>query len=168
LSVRIWYPQLDAYDAARRMATLVSVRDRRPLSVERLFICDFYLATPSLLHETSMPNEVRERFRLLKVPRPAKQFVSYPSPPILFRHMGMVQREAFQNLTGRGVFDLPLLERGEIVAVDDTTKLLASLRNLSSSAELEVASFLANSFADMDASEIRDFRRRVGLRRPVA
>lgn len=110
---RLWYPQLDAYDAIRRMGGLLAVWDAAtPPSPERLYISDFYLANPPLLHPTHMSRDVRQEFNLLDVPRPEKSFVSYPSPTILFHKMAEVQREAFRTLSGKGLIDLSHLERG--------------------------------------------------------
>jgi hypothetical protein len=105
---RLWYPQLDVYDAIRRIAGLLACWNpaARP-SQERLYIADFYLANPPLLHKTHMSRDVRNEFNALGIDRPEKTFVSYPSAPILFQKMGEVQRQAFRTLVGKGLIDLP-------------------------------------------------------------
>jgi hypothetical protein len=68
---RLWYPQLDIYDSIRRMAGLLSLWPSKSLpSVERLYIADFYLANPPLLHKTHMPNDVRKKFTSLNILKP--------------------------------------------------------------------------------------------------
>src|SRR5262249_5547193 len=73
---RLWYPQLDVYDAIRRIAGLLALWDAAsPPSQERLYIADFYLANPPLLHKTHMSRLVRDRFQALGIIRPDKSFV---------------------------------------------------------------------------------------------
>lgn len=96
MKVRLWYPQLDVYDAIRRIGGLLACWDASaPPSPERLYISDFYLANPALLHKTHMDQNVRHNFNALGVSRPEKTFVSFPSPPVLFQKMDEVQRQAF-------------------------------------------------------------------------
>ena len=97
---RVWYPQLDVYDAVRRMGLLLSAWGEKWPVLERLYIADFYLANPPLLHKTRMPGDVREIFRKLSVPGPEKTFLSYPSAPILFYKMELIQKKAFHALVG--------------------------------------------------------------------
>jgi hypothetical protein len=96
MMARLWFPQLDVYDAIRRMAGLLSFWDyQSPPSPERLYIADFYLANPPLLHKTHMSRDVRDQFNSLGVVRADKSFVSYPTAPLLFQRMDEVQRQAF-------------------------------------------------------------------------
>lgn len=165
MNVRLWYPQLDPYDAVRRMGAILHWRNGQRISVERLYICDFYMATPALLHGTTMPDATRKRFQSLAIPKANKQFVSYPSAPLLFRQMSEVQQQALQNLVGRGAIDIGILEAGEIQNASGTDVIFSQMSNLCSEAENRVAAFLANDFAEMDGREVREFRRRSGLRR---
>src|SRR5262249_25310450 len=110
---RLWYPQLDVYDAIRRIAGLLAFwRPASPPSQEQLYIADFYLANLPLLHKTHMSRDVRNEFNALGISRPEKCFLSYPSAPILFQKMDEVQRQAFRTLTGKGLIELSNLERG--------------------------------------------------------
>ena len=163
---RLWYPQLDAYDAIRRMASLLAIwGDDVPPSPERLYISDFYLANPPLLHLTHMSREVRDRFNLLGIRRPEKSFVSYPSPPMLFQKMAEVQREAFRTLTGKGLIDLDRLERG-IVAPSAAGAQIFPERFLPLLGDDErgAATFLAQTFSQ-DDQDMAALRRNTGLRR---
>ncbi|WP_041535949.1 ABC-three component system middle component 5 [Parvibaculum lavamentivorans] len=168
MSSRLWYPQLDVYDAIRRIGGLLSFwsTDAAP-SPERLFIADFYLANPPLLHKTHMTREVRKEFTGLGIPRPEKAFISYPSPPILFQKMDEVQRQAFRTLTGKGLIDLPKLEKGAVAASAAGFELFEDrFVPLFGDAESQVAKFIARSFALAD-TDIGALRRSTGLRRVV-
>lgn len=165
---RLWYPQLDVYDAIRRMAGLLALWNSTELpSQERLFIADFYLANPPLLHNTHMLNKVRQRFRELKIPRPRQEFVSYPSAPILFQKMDEVQRQAFRTLSGKGLINIDYLEQGKVRPSAGTTELFkGKFLALFSEKERKLAEFLVTDFTSTD-KEIAAIRRSTGLRRLV-
>lgn len=163
---RIWYPQLDVYDAVRRMGLLLSAWTGRAPVLERLYIADFYLANPPLLHKTSMPGDVREVFQQLPVIRPEKTFLSYPSAPILFHKMEPIQREAFQALVGRGVIDArsarsglaKLTQKGEAFVHEE-------LADAVTANEQKLIAFLASQFAVLGDDSTKELRGRTGLRR---
>ena len=113
MTLRLWYPQLDVYDTIRRMSILLNYFENPP-GIERLYMADFYLASPSLLHLTTMPNSTREAFKELKIVRPEKNFVSYPSPQILFHKMEATQKQALVELSGRGLVAIELLDTGTV------------------------------------------------------
>jgi ABC-3C biological conflict system middle component len=163
---RLWYPQLDIYDAARRMAGLLLFWDPASLpSQERLYIADFYLANPPLLHNTHMTSEVRKEFNSLGVPRPEKLFVSYPSAPLLFQKMEEVQKHAFRTMTGKGLIDLPSLERGLIKPSEPgATVFEEQFAPLFGDQERRLGHFIANSFT-RSGERIDALRRSTGLRR---
>jgi hypothetical protein len=168
MSGRLWYPQLDVYDAIRRIGGLLMFwsSDAAP-SPERLFIADFYLANPPLLHKTHMTRELRKEFSELGIQRPEKAFVSFPSPPILFQRMDEVQRQAFRTLTGKGLIDLPKLEKGTVAPSAAGFELFEDqFVPLFSEAERKVAEFVAGSFA-LGNRDIGTLRRSTGLRRVV-
>ena len=168
MSGRLWYPQLDVYDAVRRIGGLLTFwnADTAP-SPERLFIADFYLANPPLLHKTHMAREVRKEFNELGIMRPEKAFISYPSPPILFQKMDEVQRQAFRTLTGKGLIDLPRLEKGTVSPSAVGFELFEDrFVPLFGEAERKVAEFIAGSFS-LAEKEIGALRRSTGLRRVV-
>ena len=163
---RLWYPQLDIYDAIRRMGGLLGLwkPDSHP-SIERFYIADFYLANPPLLHKTNMSQHVRKEFYGLSVPKPEKTFMSYPSAPLLFEKMAEVQRQAFRTISGKGLIDLEVLENGAVrpsaQGVDVFEDQFIGLLALD---EKRVAEFLVSSFADNEV-DIVVLRRSTGLRR---
>jgi hypothetical protein len=165
---RLWYPQLDVYDAARRIGLLLAVWDENPPSIERLLIADFYFANPPLLHKTSMPEEVREYFKTLRIPRPEKTFLSYPAAPILFHRMEPIQRKAIQALVGKRLISSPAIRRG-ITRLSEFGKSFVDthLSSASTSQEKELVMFVTTSFAVIGPEDIAELRRRTGLRRVI-
>jgi hypothetical protein len=164
---RLWYPQLDVYDAIRRLASLLAFWDvNSPPSQERLYIADFYLANPPLLHKTHMLRDIRSEFSALGVKRPEKAFISYPSAPVLFQKMDEVQKQAFRTLTGKGLINAVQLEQGAVVPTeaghavfnDHFVPLLAE-------GERALAKFIAGTFARVGSQDIAALRRNTGLRR---
>ena len=163
---RIWYPQLDVYDTARRIGLLLSAWQDNPPSLERLFIADFYLANPPLIHKTTMPEKVREYFRELQVTKPEKTFLSYPAAPILFHKMEPIQRQAIQALVGKRVISSSHIRRG-VAKLSDFGKSFFDemVSTASTTKEQELVVFLTTSFAVLGTDDTRDLRRRTGLRR---
>jgi hypothetical protein len=163
---RLWYPQLDVYDAIRRIAGLLSLTEpETSISPERLYIADFYLATPPLLHKTHMSRDVRNEFNALNVERSEKSFVSYPSAPLLFQKMAEVQKQAFRTLTAKGLIDLVALGKGAVRPSKSGDELFEQkFLPLFSKEEMDLAYFIANSFVAAD-NDILALRRNTGLRR---
>lgn len=161
---RLWYPQLDVFDTVRRIAIIAQQFDESA-GIERIFIVDFFLANPPLLHRTSMSADVRRKFNELKIPRPEKVFISYPSAPILFHKMESIQKEALTALSSKGLLDLEKLKSG-IVEITEQGKLLFPIKTMSSDLEQTLSWFLAKDFADRKEVGNFDLRRRTGLRRP--
>jgi len=165
-SFRLWYPQLDIYDAIRRMAHLLSAASERTFSSERLYILDFYLANPPLLHLTHMPSEMRKKFGALRISRPEKLFLSYPAPPLLFQKMEAVQRDSLSTMLAKGLVvgsdatsvEVRLSELGKRVASEQLAALL-------SETESRVLPFLQGEFATIGADDVTALHRATGLRR---
>jgi len=166
MTVRLWYPPLDVYDAVRRMAALLASWKVRPPVRERLYILDFYFANPPLLHRTHMPDEVRKAFNSLHIVRPEKTFLSYPSPPILFQKMAEVQRQALQTLIGKGLIDLGSLASGAVVPSIIGRELFDErMIQLVPEGEKLLLEFLTSKFAAIGEDDIFGLRRSTGLRR---
>jgi hypothetical protein len=111
VTYRLWYAQLDVFDTLRRYVAILSKWGLDELSKDRLFISDFYLANPSLLHLTQMTLDARRSFTSLGIPRPDQTFLKYPSPPLLYNKMAGVQNEALHNLIGRGLCEVALTNK---------------------------------------------------------
>lgn len=166
MSLRLWYPQLDVYDTVRRMLGLLNAWTSDTLTPERLYISDFYLANPALLHKTHMLSDVRRDFRELAIPKSEKAFLSYPSPQMLFAKMEPVQKEALRTLVGKGFIALDALRHGRIESDDSVSNIDDAL--LLTSAERKLIGFLTTSFSRIGAGAPGELRLATGLRRPGA
>ena len=165
MSGRLWYPQLDVFDTVRRIGALLGKFELSP-GTERLFIADFFLANPPLLHRTTMPKETRAAFNALKIPRPEKSFLSYPSAPLLFHKMETIQRQAVTALVGKDLVSVEGARRGRIELTDHGQQIFAQDK-YTSEREEAVAGFIAMDFAAGETVGNQDLRRRTRLRRPV-
>jgi len=162
---RLWYPQLDVFDTSRRLSILLQYFEFSP-GIERLYIVDFYLANPPLLHRTAMPADTRKLFSELKIPKPEKTFISYPSAPLLFHKMESIQQEALNALSGKDLISLEELKHGR-VELTNKGKEVFPLSNMCTSAEKKLSNFLATKFAYNEEAGNQDLRRRTGLRRSI-
>lgn len=162
---RLWYPQLDIYDTARRIIALLLSFESSP-GIERLCIADFFFANPPLLHKTSMPATTRKIFSALEIPRPEKSFISYPSALLLFHTMEPIQREAINALAGKGLISLESLRNGR-VELTSRGKGVFPPNTICTDAEKSLGLFLAKSFAANEEPGNHDLRRRTGLRRAI-
>lgn len=165
MSSRLWYPQLDVFDAIRRFGLLLRDFDAPP-GLERLYIGDFYLSTPSLLHRATMTIEMRREFQSLKIPPPDKSFVSYPAVPLFFHKMEPVQKQAIFEIRGRGLLLENKIEHG-ILALSKLGQTTFNSDGFIYTEEEELVShFLTKTFLSIKNVEQKEFRLRTGLRRP--
>lgn len=166
MSTRLWYPQLDVYDAIRRIACLATRLEHRPPSIERTYIFDFYLANPGLLHKVHMPREVRSEFGKVGIQHPDDEFLSYPAAPILFKKMEPIQKEAVRTLAGKELIDLKSLDRGEVTGSQNGRVLFRQkFQQMLTQPERDVLHFIAEHFSKIGLEDIRELRSRTGLRR---
>jgi hypothetical protein len=77
VTYRLWYAQLDVFDTLRRYLAILGNWGKEAPSRDRLFISDFYLVNPSLLHLTQMTREARRSFTSLGIPKPDQAFLRY-------------------------------------------------------------------------------------------
>ena len=165
MSGRLWYPQLDVYDCVRRLGALLAAYSDPP-SLERLYIVDFYLANPPLLHRSQMMQATRRAFRELEIPRPEKTFLTYPAPPLLFKKMESVQKEAMRAMTGKGLLSIEQLQRsyGKLTQAGQETFKAILVERLSDR-EIDLIRFLTTNFATSEEDGILKLRQNTGLRR---
>lgn len=164
MAFRIWYPQLDVFDCIRRVSVLASLRPSKLASLERLLIGDFFLANPPLLHQITMPSEVRKNFMELKVRRPEKAFLSYPAAPLLFHKMAPVQRRALNAMAAKKLLNGVKLDQRQVDLTDLGRSVLYERLDYTD-AERELANFIAVELIAIGEDNIEDLRRRTGLRR---
>lgn len=165
MKIRQWHAQLDTFDTLRRcLAILMNWKMTAPRR-DRLFVSDFYLVNPSLLHLTQMSREARSAFNFLNIPRPDDAFLEYPSPPLLYNKMAGTQMLAIQNLVGRGLCDVSLADKGQYQLSEMGTELAVSLGDrLVLAREMAVLSFITGEFASVGTDK-GGLRSATGLRR---
>ncbi len=162
MSSRLWYAQLDVYDTVRRMCLLLS-SSTQVLGVERFCILDFYLATPSLLHETTMKFEMRKAFLTLKIPKPKNSFISYPAPPILFHKMEPIQKKALIELGGKGLIEIENFNKGR-VKLTSLGRQKFPIAKIATANEIAIANFLIEEFSSIEEIGNKQLRSQTGLR----
>jgi hypothetical protein len=161
-AIRIWHPMFDPYHCGFRMLRLLFAKS--PQEIELLFILDFYLLFPFLLHAASMPEAVRARFRELRVERQQEQFVQVPSPQSLYRDLSVIQRTSLAGLVARGLVDPSEFQKG-IVRLDSRSvpAQLASRIADANRADARLMDFLVNAFANIGLLGPRGLRNLTGL-----
>ncbi len=165
---RLWYPQLDVYDGIRRLGLLLITWCPILPPLERLYISDFYLANPPLLHHASMPRAVRKTFQYLQIARPGTTFLNYPAPQLLYHKMEPIQKSALRAMAGKGIVDVNSIRLGKVGFTQNGAELLQKVV-IESSTEEEIAlvNFLTTEFASISPDDSRDFRNRTVLKRIV-
>lgn len=164
MGARLWYPQLDVYDTARRMSVLLQFF-KAPPGLERLAISDFYLSTPPLLHYISMSRGTRKIFNELKIPKPEKIFITLPAPQILFHKMEPIQKQALISLSGRGLVSNDDLREGRVL-LTELGKLQFDVQSMTHPNEKNLCDFLTRTLFNVQDEGNRDLRAQTGLRRP--
>jgi hypothetical protein len=165
MSYRLWYPQLDVFDTIRRYIAILSRWSSEPPTRDRLFVSDFYFANPNLLHHTQMTADARRAFASLRIPKPEQAFVNFPSPPILYSKMAGIQNEALHNLTGRGLCDLQVVDRGHYRLSAEGQRLAGDMgTRLVLAREEALLEFLTKEFSAVGTGK-GGLRAATGLRR---
>lgn len=165
MSSRLWYPQLDVCDAIRRFGLLLRSFTATP-GLERLYIADFFLSTPSLLHKTRMTMDSRNELRSLDVITPEKSFVSYPAIPLFFHKMEPFQKQAIQEIRGRSLLQDAEFDKGNVVLSELGMQTFQSAGFVYTYEEISVSEFLTKNFLAVETVQQEEFRSRTGLRRP--
>lgn len=126
--------------------------------------CGFFLATPELLHKTTMKADDRKKFMELKIIRPEKSFISYPSAPLLFHKMEGIQKEAINTLSARGLISIEKYKQGYLELTGFGRSVFDPHR-MSTEQELSMSYFITHFFANEEEIANYNLRRRTGLRR---
>ncbi|NEI50527.1 hypothetical protein GR217_22850 [Rhizobium leguminosarum] len=165
MSYRQWYAQLDVFDTIRRYTALLSRWTTDAPNRERLFVADFYLVNPPLLHKTQMTSAARKAFNSLGVPKPENTFVQLPSPTLLYNKMAGIQSEALHNLIGRGLCEVDAADKGIYRLSGEGIKFSVGLaQSLVLPREEGVLRFLTNEFSTVGIGK-GGLRAATGLRR---
>jgi hypothetical protein len=110
--IRIWHASRDPYHCAFRLIRLLLGCDAGRLALDRLRVLDMFLLYPVLLHDVSMPQQVKNKFRTLGVPSASETFVRLPGPAILAQDLRLYQTAAASQLAARGILASEPLETG--------------------------------------------------------
>jgi hypothetical protein len=162
---RLWYPQLDVASAARRFVRIVDYWQGAALSVERLFVFDYFVATPSLIGDIKMPNEYRKRYSELDLPKKKDEFVSFPPATLLFHSMTPIQKRALVSLVAKKVFSKESYDAGAVDLTDTGQKTARDLSPVyQGEAETIALDFMASLMAADAFASKSDLRSRTGLR----
>lgn len=162
---RLWYPQLDIFDCIRRKGALLR-NYRMPTEIERLFISDFYLANPPLLHYTRMTTNTRNSFKNLNINSTKDSFLIYPAPQLLYKKMESVQREALRVMEGKEILTFGYSQKGLVSLTEKGISLFKQIGlDISTESENQLINFLTIEFAPLDNTELDDLRRKTSLRR---
>jgi hypothetical protein len=165
MKYRLWYAQLDVYDTVRRYVAILSRWKADPLTRDRLFVSDFYLVNPSLLHKTQMSADVRRAFNSLRVLKPEDCFLDYPSPALLYNKMAGIQVQALHNLIGKGLLDIAAIDSGQCILSSAGATFADEIRDqLVLPGEEAVLNFLTIEFATIGHGK-GGLRSVTGLRR---
>jgi hypothetical protein len=168
MSYRLWYSQLDVYDAMRRLCLLLSELKDNSLVPEKLYIADFFLASPPLLHKTSMPREVRTAFNAIRITKPEKSFFHFPPSQILFKQMEPLQRKALLTLMSKEVISEERGKTGRMQLTEEGRNLMAIKGpHIKTKEEASLLPFLCHQFINIGDDNIGTLRQKSGLRRPM-
>ncbi|WP_417834345.1 ABC-three component system middle component 5 [Thalassospira xiamenensis] len=166
IHTRLWYPQFDIYDAIRRQGIIVSFYNKAEISLEFLFICDFYICNPSLMSRASMRADERKAFNSSGIPKPHQHFLSFPDERLLYAKMGGVQKQATKELAARGLIEVDRYKDAWIVATPQGSQLFDDwLCNNSEELEYKSLDFLKKYFAPVTEGGVRDLKKKTGLTR---
>lgn len=162
--LRIWLPGQDGYHAAFRMLRIMS-SNNADMELEKLFILDFLLAYPTLLHKVYMPMELKRDFRALDIQKPEEFFLKLPSSVSLFRDMELIQAEAVKSLVGKAIFDKNLYLK-KIISLDPEKmpKELAKKVLQRNAQEHALIHFLVSTYG---GRPIKDLQDSTGLKRKI-
>lgn len=165
MNYRLWYPQLDVASTARRFVRLMNMWKDSAVSLERLFVADYFLASPELLGDIKMPDDLRKAFSAQKFPKKRDSFVAFPSPGILFHSMNAIQVKAFVSLVAKDVADRETYDQGKAKLTASGLRTAYRLSDLQPSAlETDALHFLDAAFSRVEFSSKSDLRARTGLR----
>ena len=166
MNERLWYPQLDVYDGIRRIGLLLIRWNPVSPTLEHLYIADFYVANPPLLHQTSMTHSVRKTFKKLDIAKPGTTFLRYPTPQLLFHKMRPIQKSAIHSMVGKSIVDVNSMQLSKARLTTKGIKLFQIVASENSSEyENSLINFLVAEFTSLNTDNPHELRRRTKLRR---
>jgi hypothetical protein len=162
--IRVWHSSRDAYHCAFRILRLLLATETGELSLEWIRILDMFLLYPSLLHSTSMPQETKDHFRTLGIPRPSQIFIKLPSSAIIAQDLRIYQTTAATQLAARSILDADLLRKG-MVRIDPAQlpEIIATKALLKNSTDGGLTRFLTHDLPQVPLTGTNSIYRRAGL-----
>lgn len=162
---RLWYPQLDVASAARRFVRILDRWQGDALSVERLFVFDYFVATPALIGDIKMTNAYRKRYGELGLPKKKDEFVVFPPATLLFHSMAPIQKRALVSLVAKKVMSKESYDAGAVALTKVGQKTASDLSNVyRGETETIALDFMASLMASDEFASKSDLRSRTGLR----
>lgn len=160
---RVWYASRDPYHCIFRLIRIL-VSNGKPMPIEQLRVLDMFLIFPVLLHRLSLPEDIKERFRKLKIETPAKFFVRLPSNASIWQDLQIYQSTAMKQLTGLGLLNRDSL-RDHLASLDaslvpDEVMERVSIQNQAAAALMRL---LTNDIASLPMSGNSNLFKRAGL-----
>ena len=162
---RLWFPQLDVASAARRFVRILDCWRGEALSVERLFVFDYFVATPALIGDIKMTNTHRKRYGELGLPKKRDEFVKFPPATLLFHSMTPIQKRALVSLVAKNVLSKESYDAGAVALTDSGQQTARDLLLVyQGEAETIALDFMASLMATDEFASKSDLRSRTGLR----
>ena len=162
---RLWYPQLDISSCARRFLQILMHWNDEPLNTEKLFIFDFYLASPSLIGDIKMDSANRAFYGKQHLPKKKDEFVNFPPAALLFHSMLPIQQKAQASLAAKNILDKEFFEIGNNKLTEFGNGVGSTLQASSKiEGEAEALDVLIRLFSSELFEGSANLRSRTGLR----
>lgn len=162
---RLWYPQLDVASAARKFVRILDHWQGVELSVERLFVFDYFIATPALIGDIKMTNAYRKKYSELGLPKKKDEFVIFPPATLLFHSMTPIQKRALVSLVAKKVMSKESYDAGSVALTEIGQQTAGDLSDVhKGEAETIALDFMASLMATDEFASKPDLRSRTGLR----
>jgi hypothetical protein len=162
-NLRVWHASRDPYHCAFRLLRLLAAK-KNEIELERLRILDMFLLYPSLLHRSSMPLAVKDRFRNLDIEKPESIFMHLPSPASVFQELCLYQNSAVAQLTAKGLISPEDLNERNVKLLHSEVPL--ELRERTETKNREdggLTAFLVGPFSTIPLRGPESVYRKVGL-----
>ena len=162
---RLWYPQLDVASAARRFLRILDGWQGDALSIERLFVLDYFVATPALIGDIKMTNTYRNRYGELGLPKKKNEFVVFPPATLLFHSMTPIQKRALVSLVAKEILSKESYDVGAVALTNIGRRTASDLSNVHQDETETIAlDFMVSLMATDEFASNSDLRNRTGLR----
>ena len=123
-----------------------------------------YLLFPTLLHRTSMTQELKTQFRALHIPSPDQIFGRLPSIASVYQELRFYQNAAASYLAAKDVLRKQSLQKGLVeFHRDGLPAEIKSGVQARNTEQAELIGFLINDFSKIPLSGAESIYKRAGL-----